>query len=77
VHKGDVVALIDPALFAEEALPKIETPDLIIDLEMRMVNVRGERFRSHTLVLRFWPYAFLIKSAGFAQVFLPNIGVCC
>jgi two-component system KDP operon response regulator KdpE len=28
---------------AEEPLPKIETPELNIDLEMRMVNVRGER----------------------------------
>jgi two-component system KDP operon response regulator KdpE len=27
---------------AEEPLPRIETPELTIDLEMRMVNVRGE-----------------------------------
>jgi two-component system KDP operon response regulator KdpE len=43
---GELLARIRAALRrsrAEEPLPKIETPDLIIDLEMRMVNVRGER----------------------------------
>ena len=43
---GEVLARIRAALrrsSAEQLLPKIETSDLIIDLEMRLVNVRGER----------------------------------
>ena len=43
---GELLARIRAALrrsSAEQLLPKIETSDLIIDLEMRLVNVRGER----------------------------------
>ena len=42
---GELLARIRAALRrsgAEEPLPKIETPELTIDLEMRMVKVRGE-----------------------------------
>jgi two-component system KDP operon response regulator KdpE len=43
---GELLARIRAALrrsAAEEPLPKIETPELSVDLEKRMVDVRGER----------------------------------
>jgi two-component system KDP operon response regulator KdpE len=43
---GELLARIRAALrrsASEEPLPKIETPELSVDLEKRMINVRGER----------------------------------
>src|SRR6202011_3017862 len=43
---GELLARIRAALrrsASEEPLPKIETPELSVDLERRMINVRGER----------------------------------
>jgi two-component system KDP operon response regulator KdpE len=43
---GELLARVQAALrrsSAEQPLPRIETSELTVDLEMRMVNVRGDR----------------------------------
>jgi two-component system KDP operon response regulator KdpE len=46
----------------EEPLPKIETPELTIDLEMRMVDVRGESV--HVTPKEFNVLSLLVRQLG-------------
>jgi two-component system KDP operon response regulator KdpE len=62
---GELLARVRAALrrsHAEEPLPKIETPELTIDLEMRIVNVRGERV--HVTPKEFNVLRLLITELG-------------
>src|ERR1700680_2579785 len=62
---GELLARIRAALrrsVVEEPLPRIETSELTIDLEMRMVTVRGERV--HLTPKEFDVLSFLVTLQG-------------